>query len=162
MKMKKKDKQLIGAAGEHLVLSRLLARGLLASQAPRGVRKADILVNPLDGGKPLLIQVKTRSGVGAKKRWAMDAKHEEIDDPNLFYCFVDLGEDNPSVYVVPSKMVAKIIKTGHALWLKTPGKKGQKHNDNSMRAISNEPRLSNKYAPSGWMDKYLEKWEQLK
>ena len=91
----------------------------------------------------------------------MDAKHEEIDDPNLFYCFVDLGEDNPSVYVIPSKTVAKIIKTGHALWLKTPGNKGQKHNDNSMRAISNEPRLSNKYAPSGWMDKYLEKWELL-
>ena len=40
------DKSLVGAAGEHLVLSRLLARGLLASQAPRGTRKADILVPP--------------------------------------------------------------------------------------------------------------------
>ena len=56
------DKQLVGAAGEHLVLSRLLSKGLLASQAPRGTRKADILVNPLDGGRPVLIQVKTRSG----------------------------------------------------------------------------------------------------
>ena len=36
----KKDKQLVGAAGEHLVLSRLLSRGLLASPAPRGTRKA--------------------------------------------------------------------------------------------------------------------------
>ncbi len=36
------DKTLIGAAGEHLVLSRLLEQGVLASQAPRGTRKADI------------------------------------------------------------------------------------------------------------------------
>ena len=57
----KTDKNLIGAAGEHLVLSRLLVRGVLASQAPRNTRKADILVNPLDGGKPRLIQVKTTS-----------------------------------------------------------------------------------------------------
>ena len=28
-----RDKQLVGAAGEHLVLSRLLAKGILASQA---------------------------------------------------------------------------------------------------------------------------------
>ena len=49
-----RDKQLVGAAGEHLVLSRLLAKGILASQAPRGARKADILVNPLDGGRPII------------------------------------------------------------------------------------------------------------
>lgn len=30
------DKSLTGAAGEHLVLSRLLTRGLLAAQAPEG------------------------------------------------------------------------------------------------------------------------------
>ena len=43
-----KDKNLVGAAGEHLVLSRLLSKGILAAQAPRGARKADILVNHLD------------------------------------------------------------------------------------------------------------------
>lgn len=156
-----RDKQLIGAAGEHLVLSRLLARGVLASQAPRGTRKADILVNPLDGGQPVLIQVKTRSGVGARKRWAMNAKHEDVAEPDLFYCFVDLEEEHPLVYVIPSKVVAKVIREGHAKWLRTPGAKGQKHNDSDMRSISNSPRLSNKYAPEGWMGKYLEKWEQL-
>ena len=59
-----KDKTLVGAAGEHLVLSRLLSRGLLASQAPRGARKADVLLNPLDGGTPRLIQVKTHTSDG--------------------------------------------------------------------------------------------------
>lgn len=54
----KTDTTLTGAAGEHLVLSRFLSRGALAAQAPRGSRKADILVNFLGGGKPVLIQVK--------------------------------------------------------------------------------------------------------
>jgi hypothetical protein len=156
------EKNLIGAAGEHLVLSRLLARGVLASQAPFNAYKADILVNPTGMGKPLLIQVKTRSGKGSRKRWAMDVKHEKMTESNLFYCFVDLGDEHPSVYVIPSKIVANVIKSGHEMWLRTPGKRGQKHNDNDMRTISNTPRLPNKYAPDGWMDEYLEKWELVR
>ena len=156
-----RDKQLVGAAGEHLVLSRLLAKGILASQAPRGARKADILVNPLDGGRRVLIQVKTTSGSRTRVGWHMNVKHESITDSDLFYCFVNLGEDNPQVYVIPAKVVAKVIKSGHETWLSTPGSKGQKHNETDMRRISNSPRLENKYAPDGWMDKYLENWELL-
>lgn len=156
-----KDKQLIGAAGEHLVLSRLLARGLLASQAPRGTRKADILVNPLDGGRPVLIQVKTTSGSKTRVGWHMSAKHEEIKDSDLFYCFVNLGGLHPEVSVIPAATVAKVIKTSHQNWLKTPGKKGQEHNDSDMRRMSNSFRLPNKIAPDGWMDKYLEAWDSL-
>lgn len=159
----KSDKNLVGAAGEHVVLSRLLARGILASQAPRGTRKADILVNPLDGGRPLLIQVKTRSGTGTeRKRWAMTSKNEEISSPDIFYCFVDLEDiDNPDVYIIPSKIVAQVIKVGHAKWLKQPGAKGQKHNDSDMRGLSNSPRIKTRYAFDGWMDKYLENWDSL-
>ena len=159
----KSDKQLIGAAGEHLVLSRLLSRGLLASQAPRGTRDVDILVNPLDGGRPLHIQVKTRSGTGTeRKRWAMTKKNEGISSPDIFYCFVDLEDvDNPDVYVIPSKVVAQVIKVGHAKWLRQPGARGQKHNDSDMRSLSNIPRTETRYAFEGWMDKYLEAWEQL-
>ena len=157
----KRDTQLVGAAGEHLVLSRLLAKVILASQAPRGARKADILVNPLDGGRPVLIQVKTTSGSRTRVGWHMNVKHESITDSDLFYCFVNLGEDNPQVYVIPAKVVAKVIKSGHETWLSTPGSKGQKHNETDMRRISNSPRLENKYAPDGWMDKYLENWELL-
>ena len=160
----KKDKNLIGAAGEHLVLSRLLARQVLAAKAPFNAYKADILVNPTDMGRPLLIQVKTisgrgpikkktRSGKGPIKKWILNKKDEPNTDSNLFYCFVDLSGEHPSVYVIPAKLVAKRIKTGHQDWLKTPGRKGQKHNDSSMRAIENR---------DGWMDKYLEKWDLLK
>lgn len=39
--MMKQNENLLGAAGEHLVLSRLLSRGLSATQARRGSRTAE-------------------------------------------------------------------------------------------------------------------------
>ena len=50
------DSALVGAAGEHLVLSRLLSRGFITAQAPRRARQVDILVNSLTGDEPCLIQ----------------------------------------------------------------------------------------------------------
>lgn len=161
MSLLHKDKQLIGAAGEHLVLSRLLTRGLLASLAPRGTRKADILVNPLDGGRPFLIQVKTRSGNDKNFNWAMTKKAEEIVEKDIFYCFVNLDPQHPDVYVIPAKLVASIVKEHHANWLATPGKNGKVHKDSDMRTLEYKYKTKIKNAPEGWMDKYLENWEQL-
>lgn len=156
-----KDKTLVGEAGEHLVLSRLLSRDLLASQAPRGTRKVDVLVNPLDGGKPRLIQVKTRSAVGNSLGWHMSLKHESISEKDLFYCFVNLELISPSVYVIPSRIVAKVVRDSHGEWLKTPSQKGQKHNDTEMRRIKNDYGPNFKSIKPGWMDKYLEAWDHL-
>ncbi len=156
-----KDKTLVGAAGEHLVLSRLLARGLLASQAPRGARKADVLLNPLDGGTPRLIQVKTHTSDGKSPGWHMSAKHEEMKDDDLFYCFVDLEPNNASVWIVPSKVVAKVVRDVHAEWLSTPGKAGQQRNDSDMRRIRVEYGPNIKCVTPGWMDQYLEAWDLL-
>jgi hypothetical protein len=158
---KGKDKSLVGAAGEHLVLSRLLSRDLLASQAPRGTRKADVLVNPLDGGKPRLIQVKTRTADGGALGWHMGLKHESISEKDLFYTFVNLELINPSVYVIPSRIVAKVVRESHAEWLATPGKNGRKHNDSEMRRIKNDYGPNFTFIKPGWMDKYLEAWELL-
>lgn len=157
----KSDTQLVGAAGEHLVLSRLLSRGMLAAQAPRGTRKADILVNHLDGKLPCLIQVKTRSGKGSDISWHMKSKHEEIVEDDLFYCFVDLGPEHPNVYVVPSAKVAEVIKESHSTWLATPGKSGNKHNDTDMRRVATNYKMDLKSAPPNWMDYYLENWDLI-
>lgn len=161
MAVKSKDKSLVGAAGEHLVLSRLLARDLLASQAPRGTRKADVLVNPLDGGKPRLIQVKTRTADGKSLGWHMGLKHESISEKDLFYTFVNLELLNPTVYVIPSRIVAKVVRDSHEEWLRTPGKNGQKHNETDMRRIMNDYGPAFKTVKPGWMDKYLEAWNLL-
>jgi hypothetical protein len=155
------DRQLIGAAGEHLVLSRLLARGLLASLSPRGVETADILVNPLDGRKPFLIQVKTRSGNDKAFKWAMTQKAESISDENIVYCFVNLENLHPDVYVVPSTLVAEIVKKHHADWLAEPAKNGKPHKDSKLRTLQYSYKGKVDLAPEEWMDKYLEKWDQL-
>ena len=156
-----KDKQLTGAAGEHLVLSRLLSRELLASQAPRGTRKADILVNPLDGGRPVLIQVKTRSVRGGALSWIMSVKNEGMRESDLFYCLVDLDLVNPSVYVVPSQVVADVISTAHAEWLATPGKNGKIHQDSETRQLKNDYGPNFRKIEPNWMEKYLENWELI-
>lgn len=150
----KTDTTLTGAAGEHLVLSRLLQRGVVAAQAPEGVRKVDILVNPLDGGTPLFIQVKSRQ-FGSDGGWHMRAKHEAMIEDNLFYCFVDFEPREPVVFVVPSKVVADSIAEDHRIWLATPGKKGQAHNDHDMRRV--RPKMAS--MPDDWMVQYLENWD---
>jgi hypothetical protein len=157
----KKDKQLVGAAGEHLVLSRLLARELLASQAPRGTRKADILVNPLDGGRPVLFQVKSRSAKSGEMSWIMSSKNELIKEPDLFYCLVNLDPIQPSVYVVPTKLVATVISKAHQEWLATPGKNGRKHVDSETRQLKNNYGPNFKSIKPGWLDQYLEAWDLL-
>ena len=108
-----------------------------------------------------MIQVKTTSGARTRVGWHMSVRHESIKDKDLFYCFVNLSDSNAAVYVVAASVVARVIKTGHANWLKTPGLNGRQRNDNDMRMISNSPRTQNRYAPVGWMDKCLEAWELL-
>jgi hypothetical protein len=156
-----RDRQLIGAAGEHLVLSRLLSRGLLASLSPRGVETADILLNPIDGGTPKLIQVKTRSGNDKSFKWAMTQKAEDISNSNIFYCFVNLEKIHPDVYVVPSEIVAGIVKQHHSEWLSVPAKNGNAHKDSKVRTIQYSYKGAVSKAPDGWMDKYLENWDLL-
>lgn len=153
-----KDKALIGAAGEHLVLSRLLSRGFLAAPAPRGTRRVDILVNFVDGGNPILVQVKSTLKP-PKTGWPLTAKYEEIRDEDLFFCFVSFSSKHPAVFVIPSQVVADHCKIGHRVWLETPGRDGQTHRDSNMRQITN--RAQNYGPKEGWMDVYLEAWDQL-
>ncbi len=154
---RKVDTSLTGAAGEHLVLSRLLSMGFLAAQAPRGTRKADILVNFLDGGKPCLIQVKSRQ-YGSDGGWHMGEKHESQVDEDLFFCFVDFQPKNPTVHVIPAKVVAETIKLDHEIWLATPGKRGQAHNPTNFRRLRPNPYGKD----DSWMDDYFENWDQIR
>lgn len=155
------EKNLIGAAGEHVVLSRLLSRGILAAQSPFNAFKADILINPSNGGKPFLIQVKTRLTYEKRLRsWILSEKNEAQSDSNFYYCFVDLGLIESKVYVVPSKKVASILSESHQNWISTPGKKGQARNDSSMRKLRLDySHVSLKSAKGLWIEKYLEKWD---
>lgn len=150
------DTQLTGAAGEHLVLSRLLSRGFLAAQAPRGTRKADILVNFLEGESHCLIQVKSRQS-GSDGGWHMQEKHESALDPDLFYCFVDFQPEHPEVFVIPSSVVGPALKVDHQTWLETPGKSGQRHNPTKLRRL--RPLMFG--MSENWIERYKENWDLI-
>ena len=150
------DSALVGEAGEHLVLSRLLIRGALAAQAPRGTHKVDVLVNFLDDRPPVMIQVKART-YGTDGGWHMGEKHESQRDEDVFYCFVDFEPEDPAVFVIPSPVVADAITVDHATWLATPGRNGQPHKPTGLRRL--RPRMYGQ--AEGWIDAYLEAWNLI-
>jgi len=84
----------------------------------------------------------------------VSAKHESMSEDNLFYCFVDFEPEFPTVYVVPSSVVADGLREDHKIWLATPGRNGQAHNDHGMRRL--RPKMFS--MPDDWMVQYLENW----
>jgi hypothetical protein len=154
------EKALIGPAGEHYVLYRLYCEGMLASLAPPRTPTIDILV--LDPNETVIatLQVKTTT-VGVAHGWPMNVKHETFVRPRCFYAFVDLKPETPVVYIVPSKVVAEVVRQSHKAWLTAPGRRGQPHKDNPVR------RLGSGYADlpgyeEGWLEAYRERWDLLR
>lgn len=159
---------LLGAAGEHFIMGELLRRGYIAALAPQGVPNTDIVVTDLTGHRLCTIQVKSRRDLGSDGGWHMKAKHEEILGERLFYCFVDFGkspEDRPSVFVMPSATVARVLAESHAAWLSNPGKGGRQRKQTAMRRLVPDYTYAfkpqpNPY-PSGWMDEYRDAWHLI-
>jgi hypothetical protein len=140
---------LSGVAGEYYVAAELTKLGHMASITLRNTKGVDILCSNADATKSVAIQVKTNRR--SNRHWVLNSKCENYYADNLFYVFVCLNgnEKSPDYFVVPSKLVADDTKTSHAEWLEAPGKKGQKHNDNSIRHFSDEN------------EQYLNRWDLL-
>ena len=139
----------IGNAGEYFVAGELERRGYSVAVPMSNVKDFDLLVIDRDNYKQFAIQVKTTSS--NSKRWVLAKKNENLIRDNIVYVFVALNElGTPKYHIVPSEVVAISIKTAHEEWLKTLGKNGQQHKDNSMRIFYDKD------------DKYLDNWEYLK
>lgn len=157
---------ILGAAGEHYVMCQLLRRGLIAALAPVGVPNCDIVVTDDIGDRLCAIQVKTRVEKGSDGGWHMSRKHEGISSPTLFYTFLDFGKtltDPPACYVVPSEIVADVIKRSHRVWLVSPGSRGQERNDTDFRRFLPDyirTGLDIGCGP-GWLEPYREAWDTL-
>ena len=162
---KRADKNFIGAAGEHLVLSRLYARRVLASLAPPNTPEVDILVNPIDGNNSKLIQVKSTESSGKDRGWSMRDEHLSLVSPKLFYCFVELSS-NPqnvqNVYVIPSGVVAQVLKEADKAYMNKPQRDGSARTKHSRRMLKPNFLVDIPSAPVGWMGTYLERWDLLK
>lgn len=162
------DTSLLGAAGEHFIVCELLRRGYIAALAPQGVPNTDIVVTNITGHSLCTIQVKSRRDKGSDGGWHMGAKHERIIGDRLFYCFVDFGkapDAHPTVFVMPSKVVAEVLSSSHRAWLSVPGAKGQQRKDSNMRRLL--PDYTPSYRPNpnpyprGWLDHYRDAWHLL-
>jgi hypothetical protein len=141
---------LSGVSGEYFVAAQLSRLGYIATITLKNTEGVDLLVTKESAQKSVAIQVKTDQGAG--KSWVLNRKDERRSDPNLYYVFVSLKkeEELPDFHIVPSKVVADQIKRDHARWLKTPGRKGQAHNDTSMRRFEDK------------QSKYVNAWNILK
>lgn len=158
---------LLGAAGEHYVMSQLLRRGFIAALAPVGVPTADIVVTDEIGDRACAIQVKTRRELGTDGGWHMKAKHEEIRGASLFYVFLSFPSDSsklPDAFVIPSAVVADILRDAHRAWLARPGRGGRPHKDGEMRRLLpdySKENLGVTHGP-GWLEAYRDAWELLR
>ena len=122
---------------------------------------ADILVTDRVGDKVSALQVKTRLEPGPDQGWHMSKMPEELDSPNIYYCFVAMECDPPKCWILPSLIAAKTLKVWHQKWLSEPGKNRRAHNDTNMRRFREVYPLLAEY-PLGWLDSYREEWDQLK
>jgi hypothetical protein len=140
---------LCGVSGEYFVAAELSRLGFIASITLKNTKGFDILATNEKASKTIAIQVKTNQGV--EKGWVINKKAEDYSGEDFFYVFVNLKDrtSHPDFHIVPSKVVANEIRESHARWLKTPGKKGQAHNDSPVRKFYDAH------------DKYLGKWDNL-
>ncbi|MHA8074943.1 hypothetical protein ACRZ9O_10465 [Aquirufa sp. HETE-40SA] len=140
---------LAGVSGEYFVAAELSRRGYICSVTLKNTKGIDILVCNEDSTKTLGIQVKTNQI--NKREWMLNEKSEKMIDTNIMYVFVNLISQNilPEFYIVPSKVVSDYITNDHKKWLSTIGKKGQQHNDSSMRKFKDIEQV------------YLNRWDLL-
>lgn len=139
----------IGNSGEYFVAGELERRGFTVAVPMSNVKDFDILAINRENHEQFAIQVKTTGY--RQKKWTLSKKNETLRGSSIFYVFVSLNElDAPEYHIVPSNVVADTVATSHQKWLDTPGKKGQKHKDTSIRSFADKD------------DTYLNQWELLK
>jgi hypothetical protein len=143
------------------VLFRLDQLGVMSSLAPRNSPDVDVLAFVQGTATTSAeIQVKTRTR-GPDGGWPTGKKHENIVRPSLFYVFVDLEPSAPTSFVVPSGVVADVVRRSHAAWLATPGKNGRAHQDTDMRRVIPEYSFAVSGYQAGWMEQYRERWDLI-
>jgi len=155
MKEEKPDHNNIGNAGEYFIASILSARGYITTITLGRAEAYDIIaIKP--NGKTIKIQVKT--AWYNNHAFRLSEKDEEDRNLDYFYAFVTLKENKESweYYIVPAKIVSKMVKETHETWLKCLGKKGQKHNDTTMRLFYSRP---NRYNPEWFTQELIDSFK---
>ncbi len=149
-----------GNASQFFVAGELCRRGYSAVVTLGNTPNTDILCSNLAGTKFVHIQVKTfRPGSGS---CSVGKKAEKYFGDNFFWVLGGIPEPDSDkefeYYIIPSKIMSENIRERHQLWLKSPGRSGQNHNDTNVRAILLPPNSS----PYFWdISEYRNRWELI-
>ena len=138
-----KQKITRGNASQFFVAGELCRRGYAAVVTLGNTPNTDVLCSNLAGTRFVHIQVKTF--VPGNRTCSVGLKAERHFGDNFFWvlCGIPLPDSDKEFeyYIIPSKDMAENILENHRIWLRTPGKKGQKHNDNSVRTVTLPPHI---------------------
>jgi len=156
MKKNKPDNNNIGNTGEYYIASILSSRGYITTITLGRAEDYDIIAIRPGDGKTIKIQVKTAWYDNHVFR--LSPKDEIDKNVEYFYAFVTLKENKQTweYYIVPAKIVSKSVRETHKKWLRTPGKKGQKHNDSAVRLFRSKP---GKHCPNWFTQKLIDSFK---
>jgi len=156
MDIGKISSQNIGNSGEYYLASVLSAKNFVVTVTLGRNEAYDLLaVNPK--GKAVKISVKAKNQK-KENSFIFGKADENKTDYDLFFALVRLNEfkEEPDFWIIPSKVVAKQLKSSHMKWLATPGRDGRRHGENRMRMfwVTDGP-----FYPEGWAEE-IEKYHR--
>jgi hypothetical protein len=146
------QKQNVGNAGEYYVASRLSALDYTVTITLGRAEKYDLLaLSP--SGKLIKVSVKTTQ-VSDAQSFPLSDKDTVGQADDFFYVFVKLNNfsTEPDCWVIPSNIVCPLLKYSHEFYLNTLGKKGQEHEDSSMRKLPVIVNASQNLEYPGWSE----------
>lgn len=154
------SKQTRGFASQFFVAGELSRRGAIAVITNGNCPNTDILCSNIEGTRFVHVQVKTF--VPGRRTCSVGRRAETNFGDLFFWVLNGLPEydstDEHTYYIIPSPVMAANVQEAHQLWLDTPGKKGQEHNDNPMRTVALPPFKS----LNGWdISEYKNRWELI-
>jgi hypothetical protein len=154
------DKSSRGNASQFFIAGELCRRGYSAVVTMGNTPNTDILCSNIEGTKFVHIQVKTF--VPGNSTCSVGLKAHKDFGRNFFWILGGIPEPNSKenfcYYIIPSKIMAEKVTQAHKLWMKSPGAKGQPHNDSKVRTVPLPPHKSF----SGWsIKKYMDRWDLI-
>jgi hypothetical protein len=132
------DKSHRGNASQFFVAGELCRRGYAALVTIGNTPNTDILCSNKEGTKFVHIQVKTF--VPGTKSCSVGAKAEKNPGDKFFWVLAGIPEPGSKAdfeyFIIPAAEMAKNVVEYHQKWLKAPGKAGQPHKENTVRAVA--------------------------
>jgi len=136
-----KEKSTRGNASQFFVAGELCRRGYSAVVTMGNTPNTDILCSNIAGTRFVHIQVKTF--VPGGRTCSVGTKSEKDFGENFFWVLGGIPEPESKsdfvYYIIPSSVMAREISKIHRVWLESPGKKGQQHNDSKVRTVELPP-----------------------